>query len=85
MLSAALRAIRGAILKRTPSVERAPHRMRGCSGRIRPKCKEATWLDVELWRPQPVGTFVVIYTISVGRSYLSVIATRLVDTSARAT
>ena len=35
--------------------------------------------------PTPVGAFVVIYTISTSRSYLSVIATRdaLVDTSAR--
>jgi hypothetical protein len=49
--------------------------MRGCSGRIRPKRKESTWLDVGLWRPQPVGAFVVIYTISASRSYLSVIAT----------
>ena len=34
------------------------------------------------WRPRPVGAFVVIYTISASRSYISVIATRLVDTSA---
>src|SRR5271163_4434343 len=50
--------------------------MRSCSGRIRPKRKESTWLDVGLWRPQPVGAFVVIYAISASRFYLCVIATR---------
>jgi hypothetical protein len=50
--------------------------MRGCSGGIRPECKASTGFDVGLLRPQPVGAFVVIYTISASRSYLSVIATR---------
>jgi uncharacterized protein (UPF0335 family) len=42
----------------------------------------ASRLMLRLWRPGSAGVFVVIHTISASRLYISVIATRLVDTSA---